>query len=169
LTAEQAALRVAGVQSIASEIIVDLSPASERTDGDIALAASNCLTWNSLVPDTVQLKITNGWVTLMGKTEWQFQREEAERVVRPLLGVKGISNEIPLTPNINIQTIKANIQDALKRGAQIDADNIQVETEGGTVTLRGNVQSWRERRAVEDAAFNAPGVAGVANLIAIGN
>jgi osmotically-inducible protein OsmY len=58
----------------------------------------------------VQLKVTNGWVTLEGKTEWQFQREEAERVVRPLLGVKGITNEIRLTPNISIPTIKANIQ-----------------------------------------------------------
>jgi osmotically-inducible protein OsmY len=86
-----------------------------------------------------------------------------------LLGVKEISNEIRLTPDVNIQAIKANILDALKRGAQTDAENIQVETEDGTVTLRGNVQSWRERRAAEDAAFNAPGVAGVANLIAIAN
>ena len=100
--AERAALRVVDVTSVASEIKVDLPFESERTDEDIASAAANHLNWNSQVPDTIKLKVSNGWITLQGTAEWQYQKEEAARAVRSLRGVKAVSNESsssrPCTP-----------------------------------------------------------------------
>lgn len=165
--AERDALRVANVKSVASEIKVDLSSMPSRTDEDIARTATTHLEWNSLVPDTVKLQVTDGWVTLKGTVEWRYQKEEAERGVRPLLGVKGVVNEIVLKPKVSAANVKVKIEDALKRNADIDANHITVEVFGSTVTLRGSVQSWSERQQAEDATFSAPGVATVNNLIEI--
>ena len=165
--AERAALRVVNVTSIASEIIVDLPFASERPDEDIARAATNNLTWNLQVPDTIKVKVDHGWVTLQGVAEWQFQREEAERVVRSLHGVKAVVNQIELKPKVSAAGVKIKIENALKRDAQIDSDNITVEAAGNIVTLSGHVHSWTERQDAEHAAFGAPGVASVKNFITI--
>jgi osmotically-inducible protein OsmY len=165
--AERDALRVANVKSVASEIKVDLSYMPARTDEDIARTAANQLQWNYLVPDTVKVQVTDGFVSLSGTVEWQYQSDEAERAVRPLLGVKGVLNEIELKPTISANGVRAKIEDALKRDAQIDADSIKVETSGSTVTLRGSVESWSEREEAEDTAYNAPGVTRVNNLIEI--
>ena len=165
--AERAALRVANVKSIASEIVVDPSSINARTDEDIARAASDQLTWNVLVPDNIKVLVAKGWVTLQGETEWRYQREEAEQVVRSLVGVRGVSNEMQVKPKVSAAGVKSKIEDALKRDAQINCDHITVETAGSIVTLRGTVQSWREREGAEHAAFDAPGVASVSNLIEI--
>ena len=165
--AERAALRVVDVTSVASEIIVDLPFESERSDEDIASAAANHLTWNSQVPDTIKLKVSNGWITLQGTAEWQYQKEEAARAVRSLRGVKAVSNEIELKPTVHTTDIKVKIEDALKRDAQIEAKDIAVETSGALVTLRGRVHSWREYDDAERAAFSAPGVGSVSNLLTV--
>lgn len=165
--AERAALRVADVTSVASEIIVDLPFESERTDEDIASAASNHLNWNSQVPTTVKLSVSNGWLTLQGTAEWQFQKEEAARSVRSLRGVKAVSNDIELNPTVSSAGLQIRIEEALKRDAQIEAKDISVETSGAVVTLRGRVHSWREHDDAERAAFSAPGVGSVSNLLTV--
>ena len=165
--AERAALRVVDVTSVASEIIVDLPFESERTDEDIASAAANHLNWNSQVPDTIKLKVSKGWVTLQGAAEWQYQKEEAARAVRSLRGVKAVLNEIELKPTVSTTGVKIKIEDALKRDAQIEAKDITVETSGAMVTLRGRVHSWREHDDAEHAAFSAPGVGSVPNLLTV--
>jgi osmotically-inducible protein OsmY len=167
--AEDAAIRVANVESIASEIIVDLPFASKRTDIDIAFAAGNQLAWNILVPDTIKVVVVDGNLTLQGTAEWRYQREEAESTVRSLHGVKSIVNEIALTARISPVNVKVNIQNALRRDAQIDSEQVKVEVNGSSVTLSGNVSSWRERRDAEHAAFDAPGVGCVVNRIEISN
>jgi len=166
---EDAALRVANVSSIASEIIVDLPFDSKRTDEDIALAATNQLTWNIQVPDTIKIMVADGQVTLEGTAQWRYQKQEAERCLRSLLGVRNVINEIEIKPKVSVADVKAKIEDALKRDAQIESDQIYVETSGNTVTLRGSVGSWSQRRDAEHAAFDAPGVAYVQNLIEILN
>ena len=165
--AEQAALRVANVKAIASEIKVDLSYMPARSDESIARVVVNHLDWNTLVPDTIQVKVEDGWVTLTGNVEWQYQRGEAERVIRPLMGVKGVSNDISILPHVSADGVKAKIESALIRDAQFDASHVIVEVTGSTVTLRGHVPSWNEREAVEHAAFDAPGVVRVENLLEI--
>jgi osmotically-inducible protein OsmY len=165
--AESAALRVVDVASVASEIIVDLPAGAERTDEDIASAASNHLTWNSQVPATVKLQVSKGWITLQGTAEWQFQKEEAARAVRSLRGVKAVVNEIELKSTLSTANIKSLIEDALKRDAQIEAKSIGVEAAGSMVTLRGLVRSWKEHDDAEHAAFSAPGVTCVSNFLTV--
>jgi len=165
--AERAALRVSSVKALASEIKVELAPSATRTDEDIARVAKNHLDWDYLVPDTVKVQVTDGWVTLKGVAEWRFQKDEAERVVRPLVGVKGVFNAIDVTPRASAIDVKVKIEDALKRSAETDAKHIKVETTNGKVTLRGTVSSWAEREAAEHAAWAAPGVTRVEDLITV--
>lgn len=165
--AERAALRVVNVTSVASEIIVDLPVDDARSDADIAYAAASHLTWNTQTPDTIKVTVSDGWVTLTGTAEWHFQKEEAERVIRSLSGVTAVVNEIELKPKANALNVKIKIEDALRRDAQIDSNTITVETAGASVTLRGSVHSWRERKDAEHAAFGAPGVASVVNLLTV--
>jgi osmotically-inducible protein OsmY len=165
--AERAALRVFGVKSVASEIKVELPSSETRTDEDIARAVKNHLDWNYSVPNTVKVLVSNGWVTLKGTAEWQFQKEEAERAVRPLLGVKGVFNEITVTPKANAIDVRGKIEKALKRNAETDAEHIKVKTSDGTVTLEGTVSSWAERAEAERAAWAAPGVTKVEDHITV--
>ncbi len=165
--AERAAMRVSNAKAIASEIKVDLPSSATRTDEDIARAAMNHLDWNYSVPNTVTVQVTAGSVTLKGTTEWQYQKEEAERALRSLAGVKGICNEITVTPKANAIDVKAEIENALRRTAETDAKHITVETAEGKVTLRGYVRNWAQREQAENAAWAAPGVTGVEDLITI--
>ena len=167
--AEQAALRAGNVTAIASEIMVDLPFESERTDEQIAAAASDHLEWNLQVPESVKVKVADGWLTLSGTVEWQFQKAESERVVRSLRGVKAVINEIQLTPKVCAVGVKVKIEDAIKRDAQLSANSIKVETDGTKVTLLGRVHSWSELQDAEHAAYDAPGVSSVSNLIEIGS
>ena len=166
--AERATMRVSNVKAVASEIKVELPDSATRTDEEIARIAANHLEWNYLVPETVKVKVTGGWITLSGPAEWQYQKEEAERAVRPLMGVKGVFNEIVVTPRVNASDVKIKIEDALKRNAEIDANRIKVETTtDGKVVLRGYVRSWAEREEAEHAAWAAPGVTNVDDLTTI--
>jgi osmotically-inducible protein OsmY len=99
---------------------------------------------------------------------WQYQKEEAERAVRSLMGVKAVVNEITVKPGVNAVGVKSKIEDAFKRSAEIDGGHIKVEATGGTVTLRGNVRSWAERAEAERVSWAAPGVTNVEDLITVG-
>jgi osmotically-inducible protein OsmY len=167
--AERAVLRIHGVNAVVSELEVTLL-GHERTDEDIAQAAANALLWNSLLPkEAVKVKVSRGWVTLSGIVEWQYQRATAEQAVSDLFGVKGVTNDVQVKPKRmpTSTEVKAGIEAALKRSAEVEAQRIHVETRGSTVMLTGTVYTWPERSAAEKAAWAAPGVSKVQNDITV--
>jgi osmotically-inducible protein OsmY len=164
--AEDAAHRVGGVKAVANDIEVKLF--SERTDTDIAKAAVHALQWDASVPaDKIQVTVSKGWVTLKGEVNWNFEKQDAERVVRRLTGVKGVSNLITLKPSTTPSELKKRIEDALVRNAKVDANKITVEVQGSKAILKGAVRAWVEKEEAERVAWLAPGVTSVENRITV--
>jgi osmotically-inducible protein OsmY len=170
--AERATQRVAGVHAVANEIEVRLPNSSERTDPDIAGTAIRALQWDSFVPaDAIMVTVSKGWVRLEGEVQWQFQKDAAERAVRSLAGVKGVSNLILVRPGSqpSSKELSMRIREALIRDAETDAERISVDVQGDKVMLKGVVRSWAERREAERAAWSAPGVREVEDHIVVGS
>jgi osmotically-inducible protein OsmY len=166
--AEQAARRVAGVKGVADELAIKLFGSDIRTDSDIAQAAVGNLALNTSVPkDAVKVLVEDGWLSLDGEVEWQYQRLAAESAVKYLRGVVGITNRISIKPRVNATNVKSKIEGAFARQAHLDANKIQVETSNSEVTLKGSARSLDEKLAAELAAWSAPGVTKVRNDVIV--
>jgi osmotically-inducible protein OsmY len=166
--AEADVKRVAGVMAVANDIEVRLPETDERPDPEIARDAIERI--KSELPyawDRIRVVVKNGWLTLEGEVEWNYQRERAGEAVRRVRGVKGVTNSIEVKPRAAPMEIRRKIEEALRRAAELDANRITVETNGGEVILRGAVRSWAERHEAERAAWLAPGVTKVDNRITV--
>lgn len=168
-TAERVAQRVKGVRAIAEEIEVRLPENKKTADDEIASRVVKILTWGAAIAELkdIQVKVENGYVTLEGTVDFYFQRNAAESLVRRLTGITGVDNRLRIRPMMDVLDIRHGIREALKRNAEIEAENIDVEVSGSHVTLRGKVQSRRERAVAERAAWSARGVTAVEDLLTI--
>jgi osmotically-inducible protein OsmY len=166
--AENATWRVKGVKAVAEELEVKLAGGDLLTDSEVASSVINTLRWNTVIPDDqVKIKVSNGWVYLGGEVDWNFQKEAAMNAIRGLKGVRGVANEITVKTRLQSTDIKENIRKALERKADIEADNIRVETIGDHVVLKGSARSWNERKTIAHAAWSTPGVGMVEDKIVI--
>ncbi|KQW23435.1 ornithine aminotransferase [Afipia sp. Root123D2] len=164
-----AARRVKGVQAIAENIEVRYPFQKQAADDQIAKRAADILNWDILIPNgAVDVLVQDGWVTLSGNVDWYYNKTAAEDDVRKLSGVRGVTNKITIKPRIEAANVKAKIESALKRHAEVEAKAIRVTVQGGNkVVLEGKVDNWDERRAVENAAWSAAGVASVEDRLTI--
>jgi osmotically-inducible protein OsmY len=166
--AESAAKRVAGVIAVVNDLEVRLPEIDERPDPELVRDAIARI--KSELPyswDRIRVIARNGWITLEGEVEWNYQRQRAEEAVRRVRGLNGVTNLIEVKPRVAPMEIKRKIEDALRRAAEVDASRVTVETVGNEVILRGTVRSWAERQEAERAAWSAPGVAKVDNRIIV--
>jgi osmotically-inducible protein OsmY len=166
--ANNAAMRVYGVMSVENKLQVRLLSDSRRDDADLRGDVLQAMMLDTLVPKTVDAKVEEGYVTLTGTADWQYQRAEAEFVASNILGVVEVWNEIALTSAMpDASDVKTEIKSAFKRDARLDADDLSVTTSNGTVTLEGTVSSWSEHDDAVAAAWAAPGVRQVDDRILI--
>jgi osmotically-inducible protein OsmY len=166
--AERVALAVYGVKAVANDVNVRLGNGQQRTDTEVAQAVVSALQWNTMVPDEkITVSVSDGWVTLKGHVNWEYQRAAAANTVRDLTSVRGVSNTISVAPHVSATDVKGKIEAALKRSAEVDARRIDVAVADGKVILTGNVHSWFERHEARQAAWAAPGVKAVDDRITV--
>ncbi|MRG45326.1 BON domain-containing protein [Chitinophaga sp. SYP-B3965] len=164
LAAENAAKRIKNVRAVAIDLEVKMPDDEKRTDADIAAAVLEAFKWNSFVPeDAMKVSVEDGWVTIEGEVEWQFQRESVSSAIKNLVGVHGIRNLLKVKPKVTAIIIKDVVKKALERSAAIEATGVDTLIEGGRIVLKGKVRSWAEWREVEKAVWATPGVLEVKN------
>jgi osmotically-inducible protein OsmY len=168
LSAWSAASRVFGVKAVADEIKVRLPDYNKWTDEDLARSAANAVAWNVSVPkDCVKVVVKDGWVTLTGEVNWQYQREAARNAVHYLRGLRGVSNEIAVKPAFEKLDVTNKITSAFERNGRLDAGKITVDTRGNKITLNGSVSSFTEKEEAGIAAWSTPGVSAVDNRLVV--
>jgi osmotically-inducible protein OsmY len=168
--AERAAHRVRGVRAVVNDLEVRLPVSAERDDPDIAAAARRALEWDAFVPtEKVDVTVSHGWVSLQGEAEWQYQKRAAERAVRRLSGVRGVTNLITVRPRYrpSPDELRRRVSDALIRSAETDARRLQIDVDNDRVVLLGTVRAWAEKNEAERIAWSAPGVTAVDNRITV--
>jgi osmotically-inducible protein OsmY len=164
----RAAQRVIGVRAVAADLRVRLADDKRRTDADLAHDAVNALTWDTEVPEkTIAACVQDGWIWLVGEAEWQYQRLAAQRAVENIAGLKGLTNIVRIRRHSAAPALKSHIDRAIARHAELHDRDIRVETNGTAVAIAGHVRSWREREAVEEAVWSAPGVTSVDDRVDI--
>jgi len=164
--AERAAKRVQGVRAVANDL--KIKPSFTRTDPEIARDVVQAMVNHIFLPaNKITATVREGWVTLEGSVDWQYQRKLAENDAKKIRGVMGITNSILLKPPVSTTDVKTKIEEALERNARVDATGVTVEANGTVVKLSGTVRSWAEKEDADDAAWSAPGVTYVDNQIAV--
>jgi osmotically-inducible protein OsmY len=168
LLAQEATQFVEGVFKIHNQIEVD-SPPRSWSDIEISVAARKALEWDSLIPhERIHITVTNGWAALEGEVALLRERDDAERIIGRLAGVRGVYNQIGVSSKeLNTENVREAIEGELTQRARLEAERIRVSLHGGTVTLSGPVQSWEEERAIICAAARAPGVKSINDQLRI--
>lgn len=168
LEAEDAAKNVAGVKAVVEKIEIKFGSAGRKNDNEIANEVLNALRWNWEIPsDRVKIKVEEGWITLEGELEWNYQKEAVQKSANNLVGVRGVTNSIKIKSETSDEIEQKDIERALARNWAIDDHNIQVKVSGNRVTLNGTVDSLYQKDEAGRIAWNAPGVSTLDNELVI--
>jgi osmotically-inducible protein OsmY len=169
MSAEKAANRVGGVKAIANDILVKPAVTFRKSDTDIAEIIVNTVKWSTSIPEEkVMVSVEDGFVTLEGEVEWEFQKRSATKAIEDLRGVKGVNNKIVVVSKAPAANdIKQKIKSAIQRNAEMDANRIDVEIRNNVVVLSGEVRSMAEKTDAEEAVWSAPGVDRVENKLEV--
>lgn len=166
--AEDTAVNVIGVQSVINRIDVHLNTWEQKNDIEITAEILNVFKWNwNTLNDSIRANVLNGWVTLSGELEWNYQKEAARTAVTNLIGVKGITNNIAIRSATDVEVHKETIERALKSHVEIDIADIIVTVSGHDLTLSGSVDSWYQKELAGRIAWKAPGVIKVNNELLV--
>lgn len=166
--AEQTARRVKGVRAVAEDLEVRLDYQPKTSDAEIAKRVADVLEWNSLIPnDKISVTVEDRVVRLMGNVDWKYQKDLAFKDASKITGVIRVDNWIEVSPTAQKEVIRDRIEDAFERQADLDAEKVQVMTEGHKVILSGKVGSWNQRSIAERAAWAAPGVTQVEDNLVV--
>jgi osmotically-inducible protein OsmY len=170
LAAQEAAHRVAGVLDVANDLEVKvLAGHPLKNDTEIAHMVRHALGWNVFVPEErIKSTVSNGIVTLEGDVDHWSQLDEADKVVRHLIDVRGMVNKIQVkSAKAAASDVQKAIEEALERRAERGARHISLEIHGDRVTLFGTVHSWAERQTAVGAARGTHGVRSVDDRLRI--
>jgi osmotically-inducible protein OsmY len=166
--AKKAAQRVFGVTSVDNQLQVELMGDQRRDDAELRGDVLQALMLDSVVPNTIDAEVEDGFVTLTGSAEWQYQRDEAEYVASNIVGALDVYDDIALEhPTPDAGDVQESIKKAFERNAALDADDLEVTTDNGTVTIDGSVSSWAQHDEAIDAAWAAPGVRSVRDRMTV--
>jgi osmotically-inducible protein OsmY len=166
--AKNDAQNVYGVTSVKNELEVRILNDDRRADADLRGDVLQALMLDGMVPSTIDAKVDDGRVTLNGTANWRFQADEAESVAANILGVTSVENDVDIVPpGPSANDVQHSIKKAMERNAKLDADSVTVESDNGTITLRGTVSSWADHDEAVEAAWAAPGVTRVKDHILV--
>ncbi|WP_298154130.1 BON domain-containing protein [Flavobacterium sp.] len=166
--AETIARSMAGVTSVVNEIDVTANPWEEKRDIEIAAELINVFRWNwNTLNDNIAATVVNGWVTLSGELEWNYQKEAAKVAAGNLIGVKGVTNNITIRTANDVEVHRETIERALKSHAEVDVEHIAVTVSGHDLTLSGSVDSLYQKELAGRIAWKAPGVIHVNNELIV--
>jgi osmotically-inducible protein OsmY len=168
LLAEKTVRRIKGVRAIAEELQVRYNFEPKRSDSEIAKRVADILEWDPLIPrNRIEVTVEKGAVKLVGKVDWNYQRDLAVEDAAKITGVTRIDNRLEVTQPVTTSDIRHRIEQAFERQADLEAERISVEANGGKVTLTGFVSSWNKRSAAERAAWAAPGVTQIEDKLVV--
>lgn len=168
IQAEDAAKNTAGVKAVVENIEIRFDNAWLKSDADVANEVLNAFKWNWAVPsEKIKIKVEDGWVSLEGELEWNYQKDAAKTAINNLPGVKGVRNYIKIKSEVHDAIEKKAVEQALTRNWAIDDRNIQVKVDGNNVILQGKVGSLYQKDEAGRIAWNAPGVWTVENELLV--
>ncbi|MBC7605735.1 MAG: BON domain-containing protein [Burkholderiales bacterium] len=165
---EKIAKEVTGVKSVVNKIDVRLNSWEEKKDLQITAEILNVFRWNwNTLNDTIEVNVTNGWVTLTGTLAWNYQKEAAKEAITNLMGVKGVSNNIIIQSQKDIKVEKINLINALQNHLALDSQHIEIVVLDSNITLKGTVDCWFQKELAGRIAWKTPGVINVDNELMI--
>ncbi|MEI9949097.1 MAG: BON domain-containing protein [Pseudomonadota bacterium] len=173
LAAQEAAHRVSGVREVSNRIEVELTHEARRTDAQLAQSVRCALDWDVFIPQAnIRSSAIGGQVILEGQVDYCSQRDDAERVVRNIRGVRRVLNQISVAPIVGFgvgeaHQVQKSIEATLERRAEHEARRINLDVHDGKVILSGVVRSWAERQLVVGVAKGTRGVRSVDDRLSI--